>query len=200
MNNASRALTIASEVLIGLLVLGVGIYFLRALSDFGNTTVFRSNEQREIIDFNKPFTDLINKIERNPDPDENPLNGPNVGDVISVMNYARDVNLEKFDEYRAEIIAGRTPSPENTFVKLRIKEGVSPERPLEDFYKKEKGYLAKYNDEMFKIIEKYSVQVDLTNPSGGIDPTIKPFKVEVKDVKKDSAGMIRELKIEFSKD
>lgn len=202
MDNASRALTMASEVIIGILVLALGVYFVRSLSNFGNTTVFKSKEYLIVEEFNKPFTDLINKVERNFDEKntnkENELNKPGIGDIVSVLNYARNVNLKAFDSYGEKIIRNERLSPNDIYVKVTLEEGNVPS-VLEDYYMKEKNYLAKYNDKMFALIEKYGVQVDMTNSSGGIDPTVKQINVQSVDTKKDQTGRIREIKIKFNK-
>lgn len=202
MDNASRALTMASEVMIGILVLALGVYFVRSLSHFGNTTVFKSKEYLIVEEFNKPFTDLINKVERNFDNKntntENELNKPGIGDIVSVLNYARDVNLKAFDSYREKIIRNERLNPNDIYVKVTLEEGNVPS-VLEDYYMQEKNYLAKYNDKMFALIEKYGVQIDMTNSSGGIDPTVKQINVQSVDTKKDDSGRIREIKIKFNK-
>lgn len=179
MDNASKALIIASEVLIGVLVISLGLYFLRSLSNFGNDTIFRSREIEEINRYNEPFNKLINAKNMNYDnTDENNLNQPNIGDVVSAMNYARNVNLQTFDD----------PNEEKIKMKINGKN-------LKEYYLDEEGRRGKYNNTMFEFLEKFSVKVVTLTPNGGQDLRIKPLIIKISNINYDSSGRINGMDI-----
>lgn len=182
MDNASKALIIASEVLIGVLVISLGLYFLRSLSKFGNDTIFRTRELEEVNRYNEPFSKLINAKNMNYDSnDENNLNRPNIGDVVSAMNYARNVNLQTFD------------NPDEEKVKMKIND-----KALREYYLDENGRRGKYSDKMFEFLETYSVKVVTSTSNGGQDLRIKPLIINVSNITYDPSGRINGMDIRVS--
>lgn len=182
MDNASKALLIASEVLIGVLVISLGLYFLKSLSDFGNSTVFNSKEMEEIQKYNEPFLKLINAKNSNISTEkdkEHYLNAPNIGDVVTVMNYARDINLKNSDNIDEETVT----------MKVNNKK-------LKEYYLDKKGFYGKFNENMYELLEKFSVKIQTEDTERSKqDLTIKPLEISVDNIKKDQDGKIINMDI-----
>ncbi len=192
MENASRALTMSAEVMVGILVLAVGIYFLRSLSNFGNTTVFRPNEREQIEEFNQPFNNLIDTVKQYKNQDEkyNYHNAPTIEDVVTVMNYARSINLEYKDQFE---VKGKDVTTDDSYVKINIKDG-SIRNYLNKYYLDSEGLQSKFSEEMYKLIEKYAVKLEESG-SGKAPNLGRAVNIEIDEIKKDDEGRIRGMSI-----
>lgn len=92
MENATQALMIAVGVLIGLLLLSLGVYLFNMISEYAGDTE-RQMSQTSVAQFNDKF--LKN----------NGLTNLTIQDVITIKNYASDVNSQEgtFDNGYVEV-------------------------------------------------------------------------------------------------
>ena len=204
MENASRALTMSAEVMVGILVLAVGIYFLRSLSNFGNTTVFRPSEMERITEFNQPFNNLIDAVNQyknqslnagssttqSANDKYNYHNAPTIEDVVTAMNYARSVNLEYRDQFE---VKDQNAPVDDSYIKIYIQDNVV-KNYLNKYYLDKPDLRSKFSDDMYKLIEKYAVKLE--KEGSGQAPNLgRVVDVDIKDIKKDEEGRIREMSI-----
>lgn len=108
MENASKALLMAGGALIAMLVMSLGIYFYRTLSD-ATGEIYSRMEQKKIIDFNQKFLKYNNTE-------------VTIQDIITMINLAKD-NNRKYS-FKPE---DRPTDPENSnsyYITVEIGEKV----------------------------------------------------------------------------
>lgn len=86
MENASKALIMAAEVLIGVLIISAAVFIFNNMSTF-SITINENLEANNVYEFNNKFEEYTDKETITPQ------------DVISLMNLARDYNY-KYNENR----------------------------------------------------------------------------------------------------
>ena len=92
MENASKALVIAGEVLITLLVMA-GLVFLYRNSGGLFSTVNSKINQQEIDNYNNPFTRLAGISQEATNSSNETVDSViDIYEVVSIINYARDIN------------------------------------------------------------------------------------------------------------
>ena len=100
MENASKALIIAAEVLFGVLLVTVGLFIFRAMGDFSDT-VEDNIEQTVIRQFNAQYEEYLFKHDK-----------LTAQDVVTLGNLAKNYN-----DYRGEIaITVKVNNVESKFV------------------------------------------------------------------------------------
>lgn len=128
MENASNALVMAAEILIGILIISLAVYLF---VDFGTTSaeIHQQTEERQITEFNSKFSSYEQK------------KGLTIYDVVTVAEYAYENNkyYENAEEYKITVIlSGRGEIQDNiqskkneliTVEQEKIKEG-SPNLPI----------------------------------------------------------------------
>ncbi len=98
MENVSKSLILAAAVLISVLTLAVIIALFRNGGNLGNTYQSR-REQEAISTYNEPFTKLAAISDTVDDAGTVTRTGKiTIYDVISAINYAKDINQEYIDE------------------------------------------------------------------------------------------------------
>ena len=98
MENISKSLILAGTLLISVLTLAVIIALFRSGGDLGNTYQSR-REQEAIRSYNEPFTKLSAISDEFDDSGNVTKMGKiTIYDVISAINYAKDINQEYIDE------------------------------------------------------------------------------------------------------
>ncbi|MBQ6992473.1 MAG: hypothetical protein IJN50_06180 [Clostridia bacterium] len=157
MDNAAKALLMAAEILIAILILTLAVYAFVYYSDVA-VTYEKSRQEQEIQKFNSQFTKYLGTEE------------VTIQDIITLVHIAQDYNA-KVDEgikkangktNKVEINVGNVPSGDLTikndnelieYVKDNTSE-TDPTDPSKIVIKKYKCTDAKYNDEnrVYKVI------------------------------------------------
>lgn len=139
MENAAKALIIAAGVLVGVLVIAVGAMFFKSVRNYAQTTVFASKDQLDIEKFNTPFMKIVDSEKQNFDGGNSVENNINIGDIVSLMNYTRNINIQYKDIGKEKVV-------------LKINDN-----NLDYYYEKD---TSKYNENMHKLISKYINPID----------------------------------------
>ena len=96
MENASKALIIVSEVLIGILIISIGVTLFRSFSDFGKQTT-EQMDQAKIDDWNSNFLKYYGNVSAIGD-DGKEIQHPicvTAHDIVTVANFARQYNISR---------------------------------------------------------------------------------------------------------
>lgn len=139
MENAAKALIIAAGVLVGVLVIAVGSMFFKSVRNYAQTTVFAPKDQLDVEKFNTPFMKIIDSGKQNFEGDNSIENNINIGDIVSLMNYTRNINIQYKDIGKEKVV-------------LKINNN-----NLDYYYEKD---TSKYNENMHKLISKYINPID----------------------------------------
>ncbi len=86
MENASKALIIAAEVLLGMMIIAVAVALFNTLSGFSQTTI-EEMEKKKLSEFNSNFSKYYGEI------DGKPIE-VTIHDIISVAYFAKQNNLD----------------------------------------------------------------------------------------------------------
>lgn len=86
MENASRALIIAAEVLLGMMIIAVAVTLFNTLSSFSQTTI-EEMEKKKLSEFNSNFSKYYGKI-------DGKAIEVTIHDIISVAYFAKQNNID----------------------------------------------------------------------------------------------------------
>lgn len=145
MENATEALLIAAGVLIGILILTLGVYLF---STFGGhaANIQTQVDENKLVQFNNEFFKYDG------------LTDLNIQDVISVKNYALEINKEYNGYYNYETDRA---SNNNEYVDVFYDDNAGPER-----------LAFKENDEELlkqAIDKKFSCKVEINSTTGRVN-------------------------------
>lgn len=140
MENVSKALIIAGEMLLAIMVLSLLVYFFRGSSDFSRSyQAIKDNE--EIDQFNKNLEKYM-------------ADGTeyNIRDIVTVINFARNYNSKQRnpDEEYINIYIGTTLYTDTTITDEKIIEKM--QNSLEKKYKIQSGNTKYFQDGKIKEI------------------------------------------------
>lgn len=101
MENASRALTMAAGVLIGVLIISLAVYLF---VDFGTTSaeINKQNEKQKIVQFNSKFTSYEDTEGRT----------WTIYDIITIAKYAKE-NNEYYEDSKEDQVSVKFKNIEN---------------------------------------------------------------------------------------
>ncbi|MBP3255935.1 MAG: hypothetical protein J6M60_05555 [Clostridia bacterium] len=126
MENASKALIMAAEVLIGIIILSIGAALFTMFSNYSKDTAERISETK-IAEFNNNFIKFYGNVRTYDEETDTLYDGPirvSIHDIISVANLAK-ANNEKNDVSFA--IGASKQDIENTmYVRVEINAKTSP--------------------------------------------------------------------------
>lgn len=155
MDNAAKALLMAAEILIAILILTLAVYAFVYYSDVA-VTYEKSRQEQEIQKFNSQFTKYLGTED------------VTVQDIVTLVHIAQDYNKEVDNDiekangktYKVEIMVGAsiklTEKNDSELIEY-VKDNTSktdPSDPSKFIVKKYKCTDAKYNDEnrVYKVI------------------------------------------------
>lgn len=167
MDNASRALLMAAGVIVGVLILGIGIYLFKIFGNYGND-IAQKIEQVQIDTFNNQFTKYASSFTKG----EGWYNLCTIHDVATIANLANKNNTELgfyTDEYN-QIEAQKALR----YITVTMKVGskitnnleTSGTDKLNDLLQE---YSTEYDDEGKVIIPQFSCDVHINDESKLVD-------------------------------
>lgn len=112
MENASKALIMAAEVLIAMVILSLAMYLVITFGNFSQQ-VHEQNEEIELTQFNSQFTQF------------EAMENVTIYDIITVANYARENNQ------RYELNVSSRDKESTYYVSVYIKVGNNNPKPIE---------------------------------------------------------------------
>lgn len=132
MENASKALTIAASVLLGLMIVSVGVVLFKSFGGFSreiNTEI----QKKQIAEFNTQFLKYEGQS-FNSETKQNEIIKITTHDIVTLANLAQKNNIE----YELTNQAQSKKKNENTYyVQINLEDGTSTNRNLEKWTEKE---------------------------------------------------------------
>lgn len=161
MENASKALMMIAEVLVGVMIISIGVYLFNEMGKYSAETTSKI-EDTQIAQFNAQFLRYYGKIST----DEGTTTDIpcTIHDIVGLANLANKINAQGgYTETENHPLG--SPSDSSGYVQISLKTDTGTYRNLEN----------ETSDELIELIKQNDTIVTGTNPDN-IDAEIKYFK------------------------
>ena len=142
MENASKALIMAAEILVGIMIISIGVYLFNTLGEYSADTT-AIIEEAQIAQFNQQFLSFYGTVST-----ETNKNTPitcTIHDIIGVAHLANSINKSNGFETEEEI------SDSSYYIQIDLKIGGKTYRHIENFDEQKLVELVKENDIVYSI-------------------------------------------------
>lgn len=142
MENSSKALMMAAEVLIGVMIISVGVYLFHIFANYSQEN-YKRMEDTQIAEFNQQFIKFYGK-------NENRAIECTIHNIVGIANLAKQCNYQN----NVENESGASEATSYIQVKLRINSST--------YGRYTNNNLEKCSDtELTNLIKKYDLAVDI---------------------------------------
>lgn len=142
MENASKALIMAAEVLIGVMIISVGVYLFHTFANYSKEN-YQKMEDTQIAEFNQQFIKFYGK-------NENKSIECTIHDIVGIANLAKQYNYQN----NVENESGASDATSYIQVKLKVNNTI--------YGSYTNNHLEKCTvEELTNLIKKYDLAVDI---------------------------------------
>lgn len=158
MENASKALIMAAEILVGVMIISIGVYLFNVMGKYSSETT-KQMEDTQIAQFNNQFLKFYGTTTS--DSGETVPISCTIHDIIGLANLAKQTNNENGFEEAQQI------SDSTYYIQIDLQIGFTTYRNLETMSQKELIDILKNNDIINEV-----------DSEGKETPKVKYFKCE----------------------
>ena len=142
MENAAKALTMAAEVLIGVMIISVGVYLFQNFANYSREN-YQKMEDTQIAEFNQQFIKFYGK-------NENRSIECTIHDIVGIANLAKQYNYQN----NVENESGASDATSYIQVKLKVNSSIYGSYTNDHLEKSTPGTLT-------NLIKKYDLAKDI---------------------------------------